>query len=154
MSLLEEKKGGGSSPKKSGSINMKMLSDGRKIMPKPINMAENKLKSIKNKPKNITADKGKTLKKAVEDSAPAAQESCTHWYGGIGIMSTIKNNNTQEVFDVSPGYPADKAGIQVGDVITPSEEIRGEPGTVITIIVRRYGQELKLNITREKICTN
>lgn len=71
-------------------------------------------------------------------------------YGGIGVM--FDYNNTITECPIS--YPAFLAGVRVGDKVMTTNEIRGEPGTSVTIIIKRGDQLLTFNIIREKICTN
>lgn len=65
-----------------------------------------------------------------------------HWIGG-GLSSVAK------------GYPADKAGLQVGDFITPIDElfIIGDPGTTVTLLVDRKDKIFTIKVIRRKICT-
>lgn len=57
-----------------------------------------------------------------------------------------------EVALVHKGYPADKAGLLAGDVLKSVEEIRGEPGTQLVLLVVRGSKEFEVTLTREKIC--
>ncbi len=77
-------------------------------------------------------------------------------YDKIQVLSTIK------------GSPAEKAGIQAGDIIlnvdgveykasdmtTASNNIKGEEGTKVTVEVLRDNQNIKYEITREKVKVN
>ena len=89
-------------------------------------------------------------KKEPKKKAPPVE--CKDWYGGIGI----NQNFIDQVLIVHPGYPAYKAGIKSGDKIISPEmsEIRGEPGTKVTIVIDRDGQILTFNLIRDKICTD
>lgn len=72
------------------------------------------------------------------------------WYGGIGIVAY----DNEPINHVSPGYPAAKAGVRVGDrLMMGSAEIRGEPGTPVKLIVVRDGEILTFNLIRDRICT-
>lgn len=72
------------------------------------------------------------------------------WFGGIGIEHTFLDD---KIFKVVPGYPAWSAGIKVGDVILGNlDAIKGEPGTPITVYVRRGIQILRFDMIRDKIC--
>lgn len=87
-----------------------------------------------------------------------ADDDCTEFFGGIGITQSGRrdqfgNQLEMIVTDVHRGYPAEKAGIQVGDNLTSSEEIRGEIGTPITVYATRNGETLTFNMIRDKICT-
>jgi len=86
-------------------------------------------------------------------------KKCKKWYGGIGITVTFRfdeksSTNLVMVNIVSSGYPADKAGLQKGDIFLGTQEIRGEPGTTLAVTVRRGNAEFPLTIIREKICTD
>ena len=88
---------------------------------------------------------------------------------GIGIYM-IKNTQYDkiQVFSTIKGSPAEKAGIQAGDLIvsvngieykaddmtTASNNIKGEEGTKVTIELLRGVQNLKYEITREKVKVN
>jgi len=73
------------------------------------------------------------------------------WYGGIGIINDYTEESVREVYE---GYPAANAGMKAGDVIVYQSEsdIRGEPGTIIIIKVRRGDNTLTFSIMRDKIC--
>lgn len=75
------------------------------------------------------------------------------WYGGIGVRQDVFTSSFEQV---EPGYPAHKAGLRPGDVIksTSEPEIRGEPGTPITITIFRptTGEYLTFHIIRDRIC--
>lgn len=72
------------------------------------------------------------------------------WFGGIGIEHTFSDD---KIFKVVPGYPAWEAGIKVGDVVLGNlDQIKGEPGTPVTVYVRRGIQVLRFDMIREKIC--
>jgi membrane-associated protease RseP (regulator of RpoE activity) len=79
-------------------------------------------------------------------------EECTG-FGGIGIQYSGRDGTIGQVFK---GYPAYKAGIEPGDVIvSPSlKEIKGEPGTKVTVSIIRRGQLYEIELTRELICTD
>jgi hypothetical protein len=74
-------------------------------------------------------------------------------YGGIGIQGDYHLNDYR-ITAVGKGYPADRAGVKPGDVIvTPASwEIRGEPGTKITLLLIRQGREMQVTMVRDKIC--
>ena len=88
---------------------------------------------------------------------------------GIGIYM-IKNTQYDkiQVLSTIKGSPAEKAGIQAGDIIisvngieykaddmtTASNNIKGEEGTKVTIELLRGVQNLKYEITREKVKVN
>lgn len=97
---------------------------------------------------------------------PAAQEKAQleGQFGGIGAFIQRDEQN-RPVLDPMPDQPAEKAGVQKGDILvavdgTPiaaemtSDDIvkliRGEIGTKVTITVERAGAEKPLDITIER----
>lgn len=85
-------------------------------------------------------------------------------YGGIG--SLVRGGGEYAVISmVYKGFPADIAGIRPGDILKKadgvslknfsteqvSDKLKGIPGTTITITIERNGQEIDLNVKREKI---
>jgi carboxyl-terminal processing protease len=101
----------------------------------------------------------------IENDYDALQESTTGEFGGLGI-EVGRENGYIKVISPIDGTPADKAGIEAGDLIiqinnTPTQQIlpeeaatlmRGEPGTSVTVTVAREGQDpFDLTITREVI---
>ena len=102
---------------------------------------------------------------SAEDMA-AYNEDKNNAYVGIGV--TVVFNDGDEgitITDVTPGGPADEAGLQIGDLIVAVEgentaalgmdetknRIRGEEGTDVTITIRRDGVEQDVTITRATI---
>ncbi len=93
----------------------------------------------------------------------------TGQYAGIGALIGVINNKTV-ITNPYDGYPANKAGLKVGDQIisvngTPIEGkstsevstlLKGKPNTEVTLVVRRVGQsqEITLKINRQKIKLN
>ncbi len=74
-------------------------------------------------------------------------------YGGIGV-SISKFDTAIFVIRVSKGYPADRAGIKVGDVIIQidSVQVKDKPlDEVRTLMVGKPGTPIKLKILREGI---
>ena len=101
----------------------------------------------------------------IENDYDALQESTTGEFGGLGI-EVGRENGFIKVISPIDGTPADKAGIEAGDLIiqinnTPTQQIlpeeaatlmRGEPGTSVTVTVAREGREpFDLTIKREVI---
>lgn len=83
--------------------------------------------------------------------APDAIHDCvgTLWYGGIGIQTDVLHN----VVEVGSGYPAERAGIKVGDRLTQDPSFaRGTPGTTVTLTLQRGTQVFDVTIVREKVC--
>lgn len=98
----------------------------------------------------------------------AFDEDKKNAYVGIGV--TVTSSNQQEgllITVVNPDGPADKAGIQINDVVVGvdgkdvrkldttaiSNMIRGEIGTQVAITVLREGKELTLTVTRDTVKT-
>lgn len=69
-------------------------------------------------------------------------------YGGVGIS----HNWDDTVREAPPQYPAYKSGVRVGDQILNTNELRGEPGTPVTIRLYRGSQYYEFTATRAKIC--
>lgn len=77
------------------------------------------------------------------------------WYGGIGIREGyIRAINDYGIVDVFEGYPADLAGLMVGDIIVSinQPEIIGTPGTSLTLKIKRGKIVFDIVITRGKVC--
>ena len=85
-------------------------------------------------------------------------------YGGIG--SQVRNSGDYVVIsEVYRGFPADLAGIKVGDLLKKvddvslkglstekvSEKLKGNPGTEIKLTIERNGKETECPLKREKI---
>ncbi len=96
------------------------------------------------------------------------QETTTGEFGGLGI-EVGRENGFIKVISPIDDTPADRAGIQAGDLIiqidnkplqtlTPEEAaqmMRGEPGTAVTVTIAREGVEpFELTIVREVIAIN
>jgi len=94
------------------------------------------------------------------------QFQTTGEYGGIG--SLIRRSGEQVMIaEPYEGFPAAKAGIRAGDVILEvdgvptremeiekvSDRLKGKPGTELTLVIERYGEEKAIDVTliREKI---
>ncbi|MBR6847635.1 MAG: S41 family peptidase [Bacteroidales bacterium] len=87
-------------------------------------------------------------------------------YGGIGALIQYDGEYTR-ISDPYEGWPAQKAGLQAGDAIISvngvdthkkptdqvSELLKGQPGTEVTIKVKRYGVEkpIEFKLKREKV---
>ena len=85
-------------------------------------------------------------------------------YGGIG--SQVRNSGDYVVIsEVFKGFPADLAGIKVGDLLKKvdgltlkglstekvSEKLKGSPGTEINLTIERNGKETEYALKRGKI---
>lgn len=87
-------------------------------------------------------------------------------YGGIGALIQYDGEYTR-ISDPYEGWPAQKAGIQAGDAILSvngvdthkkptdqvSELLKGQPGTEVTVKVKRYGVDkpIEFKLKREKV---
>ena len=89
-------------------------------------------------------------------------------YVGIGITITVHEEGIgYNIIQVTPGGPAEKAGLQAGDIVigaagerfadvvdtSQSNVIRGEAGTTVEITVLRSGEELTFTVERQVIKT-
>lgn len=85
-------------------------------------------------------------------------------YGGIGSM--VRNSGDYVVIsEVYKGFPADKAGIKPGDLLKKvdgvslkglstekvSDQLKGNPGTDITVTIERNGKDSDYSLKRERI---
>ena len=87
-------------------------------------------------------------------------------YGGIGALIQYDGEYTR-ISDPYEGWPAQKAGLQAGDAILSvngvdthkkptdqvSELLKGQPGTEVTIKIKRYGVDkpIEKTLRREKV---
>ena len=87
-------------------------------------------------------------------------------YGGIGALIQYDGEYTR-ISDPYEGWPAHKAGLEAGDVILSvngvdthkksteqvSELLKGQPGTEVTVKIRRYGVDkpIEKTLKREKV---
>ena len=87
-------------------------------------------------------------------------------YGGIGALIQYDGEYTR-ISDPYEGWPAQKAGLQAGDAILSvngvdthkkptdqvSELLKGQPGTEVTIKIKRYGVDkpIEKTLKREKV---
>lgn len=94
-------------------------------------------------------------------------ESTTGTYGGLGIHLWVDDKGSITVVSPMEGSPAERAGIRSGDIIfrvgdldisgdnydEAVNHMRGEPGTDVTIMIKRQGvvQPLTLTLKRELI---
>lgn len=85
-------------------------------------------------------------------------------YGGIG--SLVRGGGEYVVISlVYKGFPADVAGIRVGDLLKKvdgfalkgvdtdfvSEKLKGNPGTMVNLTIERNGKEMEIPVKRERI---
>lgn len=74
-------------------------------------------------------------------------------YEGIGIMTEYRDGITR-VTHVAQGYPAEEAGIMVGDVIVSydQDDLRGPKGTPVSVLIWRDNANHVFRIVRGIIC--
>lgn len=101
-----------------------------------------------------------------EDEIEDFRTSTTGQYGGIGALIGRRNNKSTVLMPYA-NFPADKAGLKIGDEILEidgvgisdknqqdvSKLLKGQAGTVVKLKINRWGQKqpLNLTITRAKI---
>lgn len=99
------------------------------------------------------------------EEAQQITETITGEITGIGITIDFNNGAKATVASVIPGTPAERAGIQVNDVLLRADGtelgelksemilslIRGEAGTTVVIDVDRAGAILSFEMVREEI---
>ena len=101
-----------------------------------------------------------------ESDIENAKFMTTGEYGGIGAVIQYDGEFTR-ISEPYYGWPAQKSGIIAGDVILEvngvdckkkntqqvSEMLKGQPGTEVTLKLKRYGQEkpLEIKLKREKV---
>lgn len=139
----DQEEGDGSGQKNGNFIDK--AKDGEPEEPKEIQV------TLVNIPKPKQEDKTEGVKDCKGDM----------WYGGVGI----RNGYPQyDIVEIAKGYAADKAGLQLHDMIVEVDgqpttndainHIRGEPGTQLELTVYRDGQLIHFSLTREKICVD
>lgn len=103
----------------------------------------------------IEVDKSPGLKKKQKPQKKAAKKCQGPWYGGIGMQSGFDLEKRTEYIDkVFPGYPADLAGLEHGDILEDvvGGQILGDPGTYVTIVISRKGVRMTFTIMRDRVC--
>lgn len=101
-----------------------------------------------------------------EDEAEDYRFMTTGQYGGIGALIGQRNNDVM-ITDPYEGFPAQKSGLQAGDIIISidgksvkgkeydevSRMLKGTPGTPLSMSVARQGrtEPLLFNLIREEI---
>lgn len=100
------------------------------------------------------------------EQTASIREEESNQYVGIGVSYGIQEDNLYEITAVTPGGPADKAGMLPGDRLLTADGVdvntlespddlgalvKGEVGTLVTITVDRAGEELTFQITRDTI---
>lgn len=104
----------------------------------------------------LTKHKKERKKKAEKKHKKRLKKDCPgKWYGGIGIEETYnKIFDLTTIVTVYPGYPADEAGLMVGDHIIWADQpqIIGPPGTKLTMKIQRGNIFFTVVIVRGKVC--
>lgn len=101
-----------------------------------------------------------------EDEIEDFRTMTTGEYGGIGAI-VGKRNNKNTVLMSYKGFPADKSGLRIGDVILKINDIdlknkstdavskllKGQANTPLKLTIQRYGEEvpMEINLQRERI---
>lgn len=90
----------------------------------------------------------------VQSIATSCDEKTAKTYGGIGLeFQSLPNKNRIVINKVPVGYPAYKAGIQVGDEVEGDVmRFRGPEGSQVNVEVYRNNKKLSFLVTRVKIC--
>lgn len=97
----------------------------------------------------------------------AYEEQMTNTYVGIGVMIQAVDTG-MEIMSVTPGSPAEEAGVRVGDICTRVEGqktadlgvdgtqalVRGEPGSYVNMCFMRDGEEFEVQIERRTIISD
>ena len=96
----------------------------------------------------------------------ANMEQLTNAYVGVGMTVTAREDGDGiDIVQVTPGGPAEEAGIQAGDVLIAvnaepvdglditgvSNKVKGEEGTTVDLTMRRSGRELTFTVERRTI---
>lgn len=101
-----------------------------------------------------------------EDDIEDYRTMTTGQYGGIGAVIGKRNNKTM-ILTPYQGWPADKAGLMVGDELLKVDQtdvtklntsdisklLKGQPGTKVKLTVQKWGEDkaIEVELTREKI---
>lgn len=78
-----------------------------------------------------------------EENAASFHETVDGSYQGVGVTITINDDNQFVILSVSSNSPADKAGIQSGDILTKidGEGLDGKTTDEVTSLVKDSGKE-------------
>ena len=89
--------------------------------------------------------------------------SATGNYSGVGITFSENEAGDFEVISINPGSPAEKAGVEPGDLILKVDgesftdadimaaAIRGKKGTDVKLTISHDGKEKEITMTRDEI---
>lgn len=87
----------------------------------------------------------------------ATERSCPkEWYGGIGVINSVDTLGRAIITSVPKGYPADRAGFEVGDeLIDGCPKCIDEIGEEIDVSIRKNDGNVKeYHLIRERICVD
>ena len=101
------------------------------------------------------------------DEYEAYRERMANAYVGVGITIQAAEEGGFLIVGVTPGGPAEEAGLQVEDVIVAVEGqdvraftttevrdvVKGKEGTFVSMTVLRQGEEVTLSVERRKVQT-
>ncbi|MDD3144637.1 MAG: S41 family peptidase [Candidatus Gracilibacteria bacterium] len=94
------------------------------------------------------------------------EDSLSGEYEGIGSYVDMTNPGVMKITSPIPGGPAEKAGLKGGDIVIKVDGkevtkdnslnevvswIKGPAGTIVELTINRNGNELKIEVKREKI---
>lgn len=93
------------------------------------------------------------------------QERITGIYSGIGVMITLDAQKNLVVVTPLKGSPAHRAGLQSGDTIIKIDDqetkgmdtdlaarlLQGPPGTKVSLVIKRGGEEKSYSLTRQEV---
>jgi carboxyl-terminal processing protease len=101
------------------------------------------------------------------EAAKIIEENATGSFSGIGAGVQLNKGRALQITKIYPDSPAEKAGLQVGDIITEVDgksivggdineqvaKVRGPEGSTATFTIVREGEDkpFKVDITRAKI---
>ena len=92
----------------------------------------------------------------------AYQEQMENAYVGVGITIQLREDGYLDIIQVTPGGPAEAAGIQPGDILRQvggrdvaelgidetKNQVRGEENTTVELTVERQAAEQTISVTR------
>lgn len=101
------------------------------------------------------------------DEYEAYRERMANAYVGVGITIQAAEEGGFLIVGVTPGGPAEEAGLQVEDIVVAVEGqdvrafsttevrdvVKGEEGTFVSMTVLRQGEEVTLSVERRKVQT-
>jgi S1-C subfamily serine protease len=98
-------------------------------------------------------EKGPNPRKLKHKGKKAIKDCPGAWYGGIGVQMEYAQQG-EKIYRIYSGYPADLAGLRVGDIIVSisDTQVLGDPGTSFKAVVLRGEKMFTVVLTRGKIC--